>query len=131
MARKLKIGHRVRFDGWVDSMGTFWTGCDLAVVPSSTWVESFGMVAIEAMAAGVPVIASRQGGLPEIVADGTSGALFEPGNVDDLASILQRYLSDRSHLRIQGEMAHARCREHFDINVSARRFHTAIRDAME
>ena len=62
MARDLRISDAVTFHGWVGGMSSFWRSCDLAVVPSHGWIESFGMVAVEAMACGLPVVASRQGG---------------------------------------------------------------------
>jgi glycosyltransferase involved in cell wall biosynthesis len=57
---------------------------ELVVVPSE-WYEVFGMVVIEAYSCGTPVVASRIGGLAEIVSDGVSGYTFEPGNPSDLA----------------------------------------------
>lgn len=56
-----------------------------AIVLCSTCYEGFPMVLVEAMLSGRPVIATRIGGIPEIVEDGVTGLLFEPGNVDDLA----------------------------------------------
>ena len=55
------------------------------IVLCSTWFEGFPMILVEAMMQGKPVIASRIGGIPEIVDDGVTGLLFEPGNADDLA----------------------------------------------
>ncbi|RMH32655.1 MAG: glycosyltransferase family 1 protein [Gammaproteobacteria bacterium] len=55
------------------------------VWPSEGWYENFGMVAVEAFACGVPVIASDTGAMREIVADGRTGIFFEPGNPQDLA----------------------------------------------
>lgn len=55
------------------------------LVSPSIWFETFGLVAAEAMSYGLPVIASRIGGLPEIVDDGITGFLFEAGNSEDLA----------------------------------------------
>lgn len=52
------------------------------IVPS-IWYEGFGLVILEAYACGKPVIASRIGGIPEVIKDGKSGLLFEPGNIDD------------------------------------------------
>lgn len=60
----------------------------LALVMPSIWFETFGMVIVEAFAAGLPVIASRLGAMGEIVEDGRTGLLFEPGNAADLAQKL-------------------------------------------
>lgn len=62
-------------------------GARVAVVPSES-EETFGLVAVEAMRAGVPVVAARMGALPELVTDGHQGALFTPGDVDALAQVL-------------------------------------------
>jgi glycosyltransferase involved in cell wall biosynthesis len=66
--------------------------------------EGFGLVAVEAAAAGVPVVASRLGALPEIVSDGETGLLVRPGDADALADALRRLLDDRE-LRARFGMA--------------------------
>lgn len=66
---------------------------DAVVIPSLVW-ESYSMVAHEALACGVPVIASRLGALPEAVRDGHNGLLFEPGSAVDLAAKLQMLTDD-------------------------------------
>src|SRR5439155_16616195 len=75
LARDLGIDHRVAFVGAVDhdSLPLFYNAADICVVPSH--YESFGLVAVEAMACGVPVIASRVGGLMGTVKDGETGYL--------------------------------------------------------
>jgi glycosyltransferase involved in cell wall biosynthesis len=70
------------------------SAADLLIVPSLD--EGFGLVAIESMACGTPVIASNVGGLPEFVRNGLNGFLVEPGNVKDLAQKLKMYLDDPS-----------------------------------
>ena len=65
---------------------------DLFLLPSET--ESFGLAALEAMACGVPVVASRTGGLPEVIDDGESGFLLEVGNVEAMAEAGVRLLTD-------------------------------------
>lgn len=67
---------------------------DLFVVPSLTNRESFGVAAVEASATGLPVIASRVGGLPEVVLDGKTGLLVPPGDIDALATAMSRLLTD-------------------------------------
>lgn len=67
--------------------------CDILVVPSL--YESFGNVALEGMASGLPVIASRCGGLQELVADGRCGILVEPGQPENLAEALLRLCQDQ------------------------------------
>ena len=76
-----RIKDRVKFMGVRSNIGKLLASCYMMILPSKS--ESFGLSALEAMACGVPVIASRAGGLPEVIKDGVSGILFEPGNVDD------------------------------------------------
>jgi glycosyltransferase involved in cell wall biosynthesis len=70
---------------------------DLVIVPSLVW-ETYSIVSREAMACGVPVIASRLGALPEAVRDGENGLLFEPGASNELALILRDLDGDRSRI---------------------------------
>lgn len=75
-----------------------WNASDIAVVPS-TEPEPFGMVAIEAMTAGKPVIAANHGGLAEIVVNGETGLLFKPNSAEDLAAAIESLANDK-YLRI-------------------------------
>jgi glycosyltransferase involved in cell wall biosynthesis len=70
-----------------------WAEADVCVVPS-TWLETGPLVALEAFAAGVPVVGSRLGGIAELVTDGTDGLLFEPGDAAGLAGVLSRLLGE-------------------------------------
>jgi len=77
-----------------ERVGDLLRAADVVVVPS-TWAENAPLVALEARAHGRPVIASRIGGLPELVEEGVDGLLFEAGDADDLAA----KLGDRDRIR--------------------------------
>lgn len=79
-----------------DAVMEAWRRCLVGLIPS--WIETFGIVALEAMVMGKPVIASRVGGLPDVVIDGETGLLIEPGSVSELRDAVQLLLSD-SELR--------------------------------
>jgi N-acetyl-alpha-D-glucosaminyl L-malate synthase BshA len=83
LVEKLGIERHVRFMGVRSDIGVVIACADLLLLPSQE--ESFGLAALEAMACGVPVVASRVGGLPEVIDDGRSGFLFSVGNTDEAA----------------------------------------------
>ena len=71
-----------------------WQHARIGLVPS-LWPEGFGLVAVEAMRSGVPVVASRIGALPGIVADGITGILVAPGNTTELLAAIRRSTTTR------------------------------------
>jgi glycosyltransferase involved in cell wall biosynthesis len=83
----------------------------------------------EAMAAGVPVVASDRCGMPYMVRHGETGFLVDPLDVEELASRLAALLSDAGRRRRMGEHAHALARERFHPGVVARRTLEVYRDA--
>lgn len=95
-AVRLGVQHNVRFAGRVDDVADLLRGGDLFLLPSET--ESFGLAALEAMACGVPVIASRVGGLPEVVTEGESGFLAEVGDVSTMTERAVELLRDPARL---------------------------------
>ena len=91
--QKFDLSQKVTIIPFRQDIWKFWDSLDIAVVPS-TEPEPFGMVAIEAMLAGKPVVAANHGGLTEIVLNGETGFLFDPGNDEALASALKKLLDD-------------------------------------
>jgi N-acetyl-alpha-D-glucosaminyl L-malate synthase BshA len=111
-AKELGVLDRVRFVGVVDQVATLLNVADLFLLPSST--ESFGLVALEAMASGVPVIASDTGGIPEVVQDGVTGFLAPVGDVDRMAAYATDLLRDERKRRLFGSAGRERARDQFD-----------------
>lgn len=85
-----------------------------AVILPSQWEEPFGLVAIEAMAAGVPPIATAHGAFPELISDGVDGVLFEPRSVEALTSVLRDVDACPERYRLYGEAASRTYKERFD-----------------
>ncbi|MBS4007722.1 MAG: N-acetyl-alpha-D-glucosaminyl L-malate synthase BshA [Clostridium sp.] len=102
----------VLFFGVQDNVIPLLSAADLFLLPSEK--ESFGLGALEAMACCVPVIATRTGGLPELVVHGETGYLAAVGDVDALADSALQLLSDESLLRQMGEAARRRAVETFE-----------------
>ncbi|MFL5539132.1 MAG: glycosyltransferase family 4 protein, partial [Longimicrobiaceae bacterium] len=100
-------------------------GATLAVVPS-LWAEAFGLAVVEAMAAGVPVVATRTGGIPELVDDGRTGVLTAPGDAAGLASALQALLHDPAGARAMAGRAAGEVRRRFSLERSADALHAVV-----
>lgn len=96
-----------------------WLGATVGVVPS-VWGEPCPTTALEAAASGTPLVASRIGGLPEIVADGETGVLVTPGDADELSAALQRLLGDGDLRREMGVTAEGRA-ERFGVDAVVER----------
>ncbi|HXI33835.1 MAG TPA: N-acetyl-alpha-D-glucosaminyl L-malate synthase BshA [Gemmatimonadales bacterium] len=103
---RLKLTRDVRFLGRVEDVADVLRGADLFLLPTQS--ESFGLAALEAMACGVPVIASRAGGIPEVVVDGETGVLAEPGAVDVMVEAALGILKDPKRLERMRTAAVAR-----------------------
>lgn len=92
LAEELGVASRIRFLGKQDEVARLISLADLLLLPSQK--ESFGLVALEAMACGVPTIGSEAGGIPEVVSHGETGLLSPIGEVDSMARDAVRLLSD-------------------------------------
>jgi len=101
LARDLKIHERVHFLGKQESVNELLPLADLMLMPSE--LESFGLAALEAMACKVPSIATRVGGVPELIEDGVTGLLFAVGDVDAMAKGALSLLKDPPRLEAMRE----------------------------
>ncbi len=110
-ARHLGVEPYVHFLGKRDNIEELMGSADLLLLPSEN--ESFGLVALEAMACEVPVVVSSVGGLPEVITDGVEGYLVEPLNVEKMAERALDVLSDEGRRREMGERGRESARRRF------------------
>jgi glycosyltransferase involved in cell wall biosynthesis len=104
LARRLGVEDRVRFTGWLAARDLAPRMAEASVVAMpSLWPEPFGLVGIEAHAAGRPVVASATGGVGDWLQDGVSGLSVKPGDVRDLAAALNELLADPARQAAMGE----------------------------
>jgi len=97
---------RIIFHGFVDSieLEKMFNMCSYGIVPS-LWQEVFGMITIEFMSSGLPVLGSNKGATPELVQDGINGFIFDPHSEDDLYQIIEKIISDDKILNLQSKNA--------------------------
>jgi len=142
LAGRLGLSDRLEWAGPIASPKAFLDKIDIFAAPSRE--EAFGITICEAMERGLPVVASRVGGIPEILRDGTDGFLVTPERPEELAAALHRLLGNAGLRQAMGAAGNARVRtefrrdacisKHFDIYRSmlsparpaARRLHLAI-----
>ncbi len=108
LARRLGIRERVNFKGWLAAEQLAQELADASVVAvPSLWPEPFGLVGIEALAAGRPVVASAAGGVRDWLQHGVNGLLVRPGHVRGLADALRELLADPARQGAMGEAGRA------------------------
>lgn len=111
LVKELNLGDNIEFLGFLDEgkKYRYIASADIVVIPS-LW-EPFGIVLLESMACAKPVIASNIAGIPSIVADGKTGLLCEPGNVEDLAEKILMLVEDRPLREKMGKAGQERAKE--------------------
>jgi glycosyltransferase involved in cell wall biosynthesis len=114
LATALGVQDRVEFTGFVTDPERILASVDAVAVPS-TRPDPLPNSALEAQAAGIPVVAANHGGLPEIVEDGTTGILVAPGDPVDLAKALRRLADDPERRAQMGEAAAADAANRFGL----------------
>lgn len=119
-ARELGIAERVRFWGVRADVADILNAADLFTLPSQ--YEGNPMSVMEAMAAGLPVVATAVGGVPELVEDQRTGILVPPEDCSSLTQALQLLLNDETRRRQMGQAALQRARNCFDIRQTVRAY---------
>ncbi len=120
MAEQLGIADQIGFAGYRNDARRFYRGMDVFCLPSD--VEGEPVSLLEAMDAGLPIVAARTGGIPEIVEAERSGLLFEPGDLAGLTQQIKRVLACEEERRRLGEKARERVLEAFSAERMAKQF---------
>jgi phosphatidylinositol alpha-1,6-mannosyltransferase len=129
---KMNLQASVRLHGSAsdDELIKLYQACDVVVLPAlaeTDDVEGFGIVLLEAAAAGKPAVATRVGGIPDAVEDGKTGILVEPGDYEGLAQAIAHLLNDPLALSKMGGLARQRTKKEFGWEKILDRYETAFR----
>lgn len=129
LACELGIESRVFFSGGRDDIPNIIRAMDV-IVHASIRPEPFGLVIIEGMASGVPVVASNRGGPLEIIEHGKDGFLADPEKTEDLATIIVKLLKDKTLRSNIGEKARKKVVEQFSVEKFVRQFENIYKDVL-
>jgi glycosyltransferase involved in cell wall biosynthesis len=125
---ELGLSSVVNWHGFVRNRDEIYRQMDICVVPSRV-DDPLPTSAIEALLYGIPVVATRRGGLPEIVEEGITGLLFDDGDIRQLASCLAKLVSDPELAHEMGQRAASRAAEKFDRGRFIRDFSAVLADS--
>jgi N-acetyl-alpha-D-glucosaminyl L-malate synthase BshA len=125
LVKSLGLQNDVRFYGEMDDPADLYRSSDVFLLPSES--ESFGLAALEAMACGVPVVASDVGGIPDVVKDGETGFLAPVGDVIAMAEAARRLLTDRPLHQTMSLLARRRVEESFQLDPAVDRYEALYR----
>lgn len=128
LCRQLGIEDRVEFLGTVGNIEEVLAHADVFLLPSAT--ESFGLAALEALACEVPVVASRIGGVPEVVEDGVSGFLRPVGDIDGMTAAVGELLTNSDKRREMGRAGRRLAAERFSQDDIVARYRALYQEVL-
>ena len=133
LALSMGVADRVRFLGRIsdDRLPEVYAACDVFVLPSVSRLEAFGIVALEAMSTGKPVIVADIPGVREIIEDGRDGLLTDPVNPRDLAEKIRRLLSEPKARQTMGARGREKVLESFSIERVTDRIEAVYRAILD
>jgi rhamnosyl/mannosyltransferase len=134
LAAGLGLAERVRFLGDItpEALPGVYSSADLFVLPSTLRAEAFGIVLLEAMAAGLPCVTTELGtGTSYIVQDGKTGRVVRPGDPAALAQVLQELISEPAEMQRMGAAGRERVFNEFTLEHMAERVESIYRTIMD
>ena len=129
LAAELGLGDRIRFTGFCDDVRPFIAAADILALAS--WEEPLGVVQLEAMALGKPVVATNGGGVPEILEDGVTGLLVPPRYPEAMAHAIVALAADPDRLRRMGQAGRRRVESLFGLDSHARAVEEVYGEVLE
>ncbi len=126
---RLGLEKKIYAPGFVEDVRPFLLRTDVVTIPSR--IEGIPIILMEALAMGIPVVASRVGGIPSVINDGQNGFLCEPGDVDGFAEKIKLLRSDRSLRLRMGKNARAYAENHFDVTTMNEAYREAFLKVMK
>jgi glycosyltransferase involved in cell wall biosynthesis len=127
MREMAKGSPNISFEGQVTNVADYLAAFDLFVFPSM--MEGLGSTLLDAMCFGLPIVASRVGGIPDIIEDGVNGLLVEPGDASGIAAAVERLLGDEG-LRNKFRTENLRRADKFSAAAMARSYDTVYRNVL-
>lgn len=131
LVRRLKLEENVIFTGQRDDVSSYFAALDILAHPSPRRPEAFGLVLVEAMAHGKPVVAARTGGIPEILVDGETGRLCPPNDERAFREALLTLIEDPPRRVRMGESGRERVHKCFNPEGAAEKLASAFRECVQ
>lgn len=127
--KRKDMGECIQFLGYLNNVADFMKKLDVVIVPSIHY-EPCPLVLLEAMASGVPLIASRIGGIPEIIEDGVNGMLVEPEDKEALAMAIERFYKNRGMREKMALMARLSYKSKFTPDRMALEYYNTVKEVL-
>jgi sugar transferase (PEP-CTERM/EpsH1 system associated) len=128
LVSELGIGERVLMPGFSHDVPSMLACMDMYLQPSTE--EGLSLTILEAAAAGLPVVSTKVGGTPEIITDGESGVLIDPGDVEALAATMERFFNDRDPFDEMAARGRKRIESLFSLEGMTARYEDIYRDVL-
>jgi glycosyltransferase involved in cell wall biosynthesis len=132
LAKKIGVSNKIIFTGEIpnEKLPEYYAACDVFLLPSVSRLEAFGLVILEAMASGKPVIVSDIPGVREVIENNVEGLLAEPLNSKDIAEKIKFLIADKELREKMGKNGRKKVEEKYQISTIARQVEKVYRDVL-